>query len=106
VDYCHPNNPNCISGTTCQDCNASYNPYYRVGAYVVKFSDAPFTLSIKDKIAQSEMTANLYPNPTSNHFNITLNGSWKRPVVSVLNIAGEVVKTYFFTDEKALNNTN
>lgn len=34
-DNCHPNNPNCVSGVTCPDCNDGYNPYYRVSSYAI-----------------------------------------------------------------------
>ena len=30
VDNCHPNNPDCVSGSTCADCNDGYNPVYFV----------------------------------------------------------------------------
>lgn len=35
TDQCHPNNPYCVSGVTCPDCNDGYNPHYRVGGYII-----------------------------------------------------------------------
>ena len=41
-DLCHPNNPGCNSGVTCQNCNAGSNPHYYVDAQVISYSNQPF----------------------------------------------------------------
>ncbi|MCO5260573.1 MAG: discoidin domain-containing protein [Crocinitomicaceae bacterium] len=103
MDNCHPNNPNCVSGVTCTDCNDSYNPYYRVGSYVIKYSNVPFVLSTEHLTIQNDLEATVYPNPTKGDFQLQLNNEWKHVVVSIQNIAGDVVQTRFFSSEKELN---
>jgi hypothetical protein len=102
TDLCHPNNPNCVSGVTCSDCNASYNPYYRVGSYIIKYSNTPFLLST-ETIPNEEIIANLYPNPTNETFKLAIDSHWKNVVVSIQNIAGDVVQTRFFATEQEMN---
>lgn len=103
IDYCHPNNPGCVSGQTCSDCNDGYNPYYRVGAYVIKYSDAPITLNIENNIAKKEMEVALYPNPTKSTFRINMQDQWTNIAISVLDITGQTIKTNFFKTEQDLN---
>lgn len=103
TDFCHPNNPNCVSGSTCADCNASYNPYYRVGSYMIKYSNVPFTLSLEKLKIKNELKSNLYPNPTSDHFNIAIENQWKNIVVSIHDITGNLVQTRYFYSEQELN---
>ncbi len=79
VDYCHPNNPDCISGTTCPDCNDGFNPYLAVACNLVVYSDQPlhtgiFT-DIEDQFAKEEVNVNVSPNPTSGIVNIAVDGN-------------------------------
>ncbi|MEL6987941.1 MAG: discoidin domain-containing protein, partial [Bacteroidota bacterium] len=41
TDFCHPNSPSCISGSTCPDCNDTFNPSYVVDGQIVNFSNSP-----------------------------------------------------------------
>jgi len=41
VDYCHPNHPDCVTGVTCSDCDAGFNPHLIVACNLVTFSDVP-----------------------------------------------------------------
>ena len=42
VDYCHPNHPDCVTGVTCSDCDAGFNPHLIVACNLVSFSSSPF----------------------------------------------------------------
>ena len=42
VDYCHPNHPDCVTGVTCSDCDAGFNPHLIVACNLVSFSNVPF----------------------------------------------------------------
>jgi len=42
VDFCHPNHPDCVTGVTCSDCDAGFNPHLIVACNLVSFSDVPF----------------------------------------------------------------
>jgi len=78
VDYCHPNNPSCVSGTTCPDCNDGFNPYLAVACNLVIFSDAPIYTgiytNIEDQFVRNETKVNVSPNPTSGLVNIVVEG--------------------------------
>ncbi|MBW6491990.1 MAG: T9SS type A sorting domain-containing protein [Lentimicrobium sp.] len=72
VDYCHPNHPNCITGTTCADCNDGFNPVLDVAAYVISFSDSPFIIveNKEEPILQNALS--VFPNPSQGVFEIAL----------------------------------
>ncbi|MEY3053391.1 MAG: hypothetical protein RLY31_3176, partial [Bacteroidota bacterium] len=46
VDLCHANNPNCVSGVTCDNCNDGYNPHLIVASYLITRGDAPLDGSV------------------------------------------------------------
>ena len=78
VDYCHPNNPACVSGTTCPDCNDGYNPYLAVACNLVIFSDIPLNTGIytdiEDQFIKTESSISVSPNPTSGLVNVVVDG--------------------------------
>ena len=39
VDLCHPNHPDCVTGVTCADCDAGFNPHLVVACNLVTFSE-------------------------------------------------------------------
>ncbi|MCC7333300.1 MAG: discoidin domain-containing protein [Flavobacteriales bacterium] len=104
VDNCHPNNPNCVSGTTCNDCNDSYNPFYRVGAYMINFSNNPIdgTTQIKENIT-SAITMDIYPNPTKEKFRLQIAENIGECTVEIKNVSGETCRTYFFKNSSDVN---
>jgi len=62
VDYCHPNHPDCVSGQTCNDCNAGFNPHYIVSANLVSYSNYLFIPTGQEELDYFGMQ--LYPNPS------------------------------------------
>ena len=67
IDYCHINNPNCVSGQTCPDCNDGFNPHLIVASYLITYSQTPMTeLGISSNEENSFLS--LYPNPSAGVF--------------------------------------
>ena len=69
VNYCRPNNPNCVSGVTCPDCNYNYNghtePFYVFESQLIFYRENP-TIGINNNqnIAPSLFSLQQnYPNP-------------------------------------------
>lgn len=105
VDYCHPNNPDCVSGVTCPNCNDGYNPYYRVGGYVVYFSDDVINPAGKNEseiITDENIVLEVLPNPNKGAFRINLNAQLEDISLVIYNISGQALKTYYFENTNQL----
>lgn len=104
-DYCHPNNPNCVSGTTCPDCNDGYNPHYRIGAYIIYKSNnqlGQIETSVEDLEKNEQGLLNLWPNPSNGQFKLAIDNGMQDIVVQILDVRGVSFKTYFFINEREL----
>ncbi|WP_162985000.1 LamG-like jellyroll fold domain-containing protein [Mesonia aquimarina] len=67
VDFCHPNNPDCISGSTCTNCDDGFNPHLIVSSYLISFGNSPMEeLSVKNVSKLNNIS--LYPNPSTGKF--------------------------------------
>jgi hypothetical protein len=105
VDYCHPNNPDCVSGTTCPDCNDGYNPYLAVACNLVLFSDQPIYTGlytdIQEQFAKNESTINISPNPTNGLVNVIVDGEGfaDNSFIWIYNTSG-ILLAYFRWDGK------
>lgn len=96
-DFCHPNNPNCVSGATCPDCNDGYNPYYRVAAYVIAQSNTPIQLGMGHAPATLRpATLTLSPNPTRGQFRLHLDREMGPNTVTVHDASGRTLRTWLF----------
>lgn len=98
-DNCHPNNPNCVSGVTCTNCNESYNPHYRISGYAIYYSKNPFIASISNYEQKEEenLEFQLYPNPTTGKFRLNFSKEINKEIVcTVIGINGQTLLTYFF----------
>lgn len=108
-DFCHPNNPNCVSGSTCPDCNDDYNPFYVVDAQIINFSNNPIvygstlgTPSFVDRVETYKI--NLYPNPSKDFFKIKTSFPDYRTLLTIYTIDGQGVKNYYFNTAEEMNN--
>lgn len=105
IDYCHPNHPDCVSGTTCPDCNDGFNPHLIVACNLVSFSDMPIDsgamVSIDENIYQLGSFIKLYPNPTEGVMNLEFNGKARfgEATVSVLGMRGKVYDSFLWHGE-------
>ncbi|MBS1547518.1 MAG: discoidin domain-containing protein [Bacteroidetes bacterium] len=103
TDICHPNNPDCVSGVTCPDCNAGYNPYYRVSAYLIAHGNAPSTIGIAEpSITTRTNSVTISPNPGDGRFNLQLAQEMGNCVVTLHDVSGTTLKTWFFTSKGQL----
>jgi len=75
VDFCHPNHPDCITGTTCPNCNDGFNPHLIVASHLITFADSPIvpnsiTLNTEDYNVDfsKDFIFTVFPNPTKGKF--------------------------------------
>ena len=68
-NFCRPNNPDCISGVTCTDCNYNYTghtePHYTIQSQLIYYSDNP-PVTVEHKglgIVDEYLLMQNYPNP-------------------------------------------
>lgn len=104
LDICHPNNPSCITGLTCSDCNAGFNPHYEVAANLVVYSDMPVLSSTK-KISADAMGLQVFPNPAQDYFTLNIGASIKDIQVNIQGLDGRNLKTYSFAQSADLKTT-
>ena len=102
-DFCHPDNPSCVTGITCADCNAGYNPFYRVGAYMISFSNTPINVGVQSLPEEKAFEIIAFPNPTTGLFKMNINEDAGKVVVTIHNISGATAKTYYFDNKSKLN---
>ncbi len=95
VDNCHPNNPGCVSGITCPNCDDGFNPHLIVATNLVTFSGVPLVEGVvvnneDPLISQNEVS--IFPNPSSGQFTISLEKSANDIFVRIINNTGQLVK--------------
>ncbi len=100
-DICHPNNPSCITGVTCGDCNAGFNPHYEVAANLVIFGNAPVLSSTK-AVAAETMGLSLFPNPTKDYFTIKIGAQATQIQVQLQALDGRTLQTHQFAQAAEL----
>lgn len=106
-DLCHPNNPNCISGTTCPDCNDGYNPVYFVDTHIINRSNIPLFYQdvlgapAVDNVAIYDLK--VYPNPSAGLFKISAKFPESLTRLTVHTVDGRMVKAYYFDSAEALS---
>lgn len=107
VDNCHANNPSCVSGVTCNDCNDGYNPIYYVDAVIISYSDVPL---LSDDYAappplptgifdhyDMEYALRAYPNPSGGRFRLeTPDDIGDSARIRVVSVDGAQHKFYYF----------
>lgn len=107
-DYCHPNNPDCVSGQTCPDCNDGYNPMYYVDTHIINKSNTLMiygnTLGTKVIDNTQIYNVSVYPNPSNGLFKIQTQFPDATSNLRITTIDGKGVKTYFFKSSNELNN--
>jgi hypothetical protein len=94
VDLCHPNHPNCVSGTTCTNCQDGFNPYLDVNCNAIHFFDAPPPPPPSGIKENMKFEITLFPNPSNGIVNITSNETYKNNLVRIYNSVGVMVKEF------------
>ncbi len=96
-DLCHVNNPACVSGVTCPDCNDGFNPVLVVACNLITFADGPIgaaTVTGTDDVPfDPELVFSVFPNPSaSGIFNFILKEEKLEGLdVAVFNAVGQRV---------------
>jgi len=99
VDYCHPHNPDCVSGTTCANCNDGFNPHLIVASHLVSFSNTPMddnevtigNEEFENETISTESLFSVFPNPNSGRFIIYTNQALINKI-SIFNLNGKIIK--------------
>lgn len=93
VDLCHPNNPDCISGVTCDNCDGGFNPHLIVSSYLISKGSLPLGIPVGlDEVNGAFKAFNLYPNPSTGKFNVGLDENLDQVDIVVYDQTGRSVK--------------
>ncbi|MFZ6053318.1 LamG-like jellyroll fold domain-containing protein [Halocola ammonii] len=92
VDFCHPNNPDCVSGSTCPNCDDGFNPHLIVSSYLISLGQAPISTNIDENSESINQGLNLYPNPSTGQFYIEVEESVSNGSIEIYNQLGALVK--------------
>lgn len=107
VDMCHPNNPDCVSGVTCDNCNDGFNPHLIVSSYLITLGDEPIegsgTTGIEE-LLEDQLAFQVYPNPASDILNIRFTEAIGKSDLKIYNSVGQLVE-FVEMDFTALKNT-
>ncbi|MEO0894832.1 MAG: discoidin domain-containing protein [Bacteroidota bacterium] len=108
-DQCHVNNPDCISGVTCDNCNDGYNPHYRISANMITWYDSipetrPLSALNNSPLHELVQDFSIVPNPNQGSFQLQTKGLQGQALVKVINIEGKVVYSQPFKDVQSLLN--
>ncbi len=101
LDTCHPNNPSCVTGLTCSDCKAGFNPHYEVAANLVSFAHAPILSSTK-LVSTEHFGLNIFPNPTKNYFTLDVGKPMQDIQVQLQTLDGWLLQGHSFQHSAAL----
>ena len=106
-DNCHPNNPDCVSGSTCADCNDGFNPIYFVDTHIINRSNAPLVYggTLGTNVVDDTLVYDVavYPNPSTGVFSIASQYPDTVSRVTISGIDGKLVKAYYFDSSSELN---
>lgn len=107
MDKCHPHNPKCITGETCQDCMDTYNPQYYIASYIIayynKMYDSLPEVANEQVASREELNFSVYPNPASDFFFVQTYGETGRGSLQLFNMNGEVLRSTVFDNAEQLN---
>ena len=68
-NFCRPNNPDCVSGVTCTDCNYNYTghtePHYTIQSQLIYYTDNPPVNvgQISEAVVKEYLLMQNFPNP-------------------------------------------
>lgn len=95
VDNCHPNNPNCVSGVTCPNCNDGFNPHLIVSSYLITMGDEPLgeTTVGLDALSQG-LEFSVYPNPSAGRFTVNVGNEFTEGTLTIFDELGRMIQTH------------
>lgn len=110
VDYCHPNHPDCVTGVTCDDCSAGFNPHLIVACNLVVFSDSPVDegaiVAIDENFYDFGSYVTLFPNPSDGMMELAFHGkaAFGKANVSVHGLIGNLLESFEWNGESTTLN--
>lgn len=112
VDYCHPNNPDCVSGKTCTDCNDGFNPLYYISSYLIYWYNRMYegeflpdrrdTTAIEMRRGDRNLVLQAWPNPTSGEFKVRSERPFGAGIAQVIDAQGKVYAQKTFASSEDL----
>jgi len=113
IDLCHPNNPDCVTGVTCDDCNDGFNPFLVVACNLVSFADMPLDggeiVSIDKNYYNIGSYISLFPNPSDGRMTLEFHGKsdFEKANVKISSTTGTTIDQFdWYGETKALNLSN
>jgi hypothetical protein len=104
VDYCHPSNPDCVSGVTCDNCNAGFDPHIVVAGEFVVLSDEVIVGMEEKQLHAFEFT--LSPNPANKQVQVLFRGSTPEGAdFTLINMSGNTLINGSLEDNKTIDIT-
>ncbi len=103
VDFCHPNNPDCVTGTTCNNCDDGFNPHLIVSSYFITFGNAPTDVTLGADEVLYASNFSVYPNPSTGIFYVNLNDIQNATTIEVYDNLGRRVKSVQVDDFSSAN---
>ena len=102
MDQCHPNNPACITGTTCADCSDGFNPALDVACNLITYSDSPIIIITENKYVPTSSVLNVFPNPTTGKFEVSLLSvaSFRNATIMIYDNTGRPIKQMEWDGQK------
>lgn len=94
VDYCHPNHPACVTGSTCDDCEDTYNPHYIITGNLVTFFDSPSIDVSVEELTFNKYAIQAYPNPNFGSFVLSSEMSVTEANVSIYTLLGTEIMSF------------
>ena len=97
VDQCHVNNPGCVSGATCPNCNDGFNPHLEMATNLITYSNQPIGQNVltdtREKLFEPEVSRgfSLYPNPTSGYFTVEQQAHFRNLRLRLFSPTGQLV---------------
>ncbi len=94
MDYCHPHNPDCVTGVTCSDCNDGFNPTLDVACNLVAFADNPIIIvGDGEPLKYAVGTLRVSPNPSDGKFliNTSREKSFRNSQLYIYDNTGKLV---------------
>ena len=116
VDKCHPNNPNCVSGKTCTDCNDGYNPMYYISSYLIYWYNQMYEgeflpekpnnptnpTAVEFRQSDRQLSLSTWPNPTTDEFSLRCQQRFGAGVMQIIDAQGKVYKQHRFSSSEEL----
>jgi hypothetical protein len=97
IDLCNADNPACVSGVTCDNCEDGFNPHLIVSSYLITTGDTPLdgsgSVGVQDLENQGAIPFVVYPNPASGEVQIEMIRSTHNVVWRIYNHMGQLVRT-------------